>query len=77
MAEGIVLFSESNSWTLNLQRKIKHYIHLVLLVASVVTLTVGILLEYQPKENRGGKHFMSKHGKLGEYFLCQKFKSST
>lgn len=68
MAEGLVLFSESNSWTLRLQRKIKHYLHLVLLVTSLVTVTVGILLDYQSKESRARKHFTSKHGKLGEYF---------
>lgn len=67
MAEGLVLFSEANSSTFKLKRGIKYYFHLTLLAAAVVTVTIGIVIEYQNKDRFHGKHFMSKHAKLGMY----------
>lgn len=65
MAEGLVLFSDSNSWTLNLKRTTKFYLHSTLLFASVTSVTIGIVIYYQEKENFQANHFISTHAKTG------------
>nr|XP_023025240.1 uncharacterized protein LOC111513283 [Leptinotarsa decemlineata] len=61
MAEGFILFSEQNVWSQRLERKKKYYIHGILLAVSTISLSVGIGLKIDVKN----QHFKSDHAITG------------
>ncbi|KAG5864027.1 hypothetical protein JTB14_035153 [Gonioctena quinquepunctata] len=65
MAEGVILLSESNVWTLRLDRIKKAYLHGTLLGISTIALSVGIIFEVVAKDGRDEEHFVSGHAITG------------
>lgn len=66
MAEGLVLFTEANVWTLKMSRTTKGYIHGFVLLFSLISVTIGIVLAIERKNETNSDHFVTDHAKLGK-----------
>ncbi|XP_057652452.1 uncharacterized protein LOC130891627 [Diorhabda carinulata] len=73
MAEGFILFNESNTWSLQVKRSLKGWVHGALLTISLICVSIGIGVEVHYKNKSiHPVHFKSNHGKLGfiSWVLC-------
>ncbi|XP_028137002.2 probable transmembrane reductase CYB561D1 isoform X1 [Diabrotica virgifera virgifera] len=72
MAEGFILFTESNVWSLEANRSIKGWVHGALLSVSVICASVGIIVEIIGKNKTSSPHFHTLHAKLGlaSWIMC-------
>lgn len=68
MAEGIILFNETNTWSFQINRGRKSWIHGVLLVLSFILVTIGISFQINDKD----EHFQTNHAITGlvSWILC-------
>ncbi|XP_057653308.1 uncharacterized protein LOC130892091 [Diorhabda carinulata] len=68
MAEGIILFNETNTWSFQINRSRKAWIHGVLLSLSLILLTIGIAFQINAKDD----HFKTTHAITGlvSWILC-------
>lgn len=73
MAEGFILFNESNTWSLQVKRSLKGWVHGALLTVSLICVSVGIGVEIHYKnKSQHPVHFKSNHAILGltSWVLC-------